>query len=50
VPETKLECEVKGDSTQIVVDELTGLRVTKRTTPEATVTTEMVKAILADFP
>jgi AbrB family looped-hinge helix DNA binding protein len=62
VPGTKLSCEIQGDSivlkpksprapkTTIVVDEITGLRVTKRTIPEATVTSEMVKALLADFP
>lgn len=59
---TKLTCEIHGDSivlkpksprvhpTKIVIDEITGLRVTKRTTPEATVTSDMVKALLADFP
>lgn len=62
MPGAKLTCEVQGDSivlkpesapahkTKIVVDEITGLRVTKRTIPEAIVTSDMVKALLADFP
>jgi len=62
IPGTKLRCEVHGDSivlkpeiprpraTQLVVDKLTGLRVAKRSSPDATVTSEMVKALLSDFP
>lgn len=61
-PGAKLICEVQGDSivlkpeaprrrkTALVIDKVTGLRVTKATTPEAMVTSDMVKALLADFP
>ena len=37
----------RGES---VIDEISGLRVAKRTTKSARVTTERVKALLADFP
>jgi AbrB family looped-hinge helix DNA binding protein len=62
LPGAKLTCEVQGGTivlkpasprvqkTKIVVDELTGLRVTKRTVPEARITSDMVKTLLTDFP
>ncbi|MDK3157117.1 AbrB/MazE/SpoVT family DNA-binding domain-containing protein [Kamptonema cortianum] len=58
----KLKCEVKGDSIilkpqtprarahETVIDEISGLRVTKRNQGDAYVTSDMVKEILADFP
>lgn len=61
-PGTKLLCEIQGDSVvltpehprspdkEYVADPLTGLRVTKRPEKSELVTSEMVKALLADFP
>ena len=61
-PGAKLLCEIQGDSVvltpahspspkkEYVTDPLTGLRVTKRSENSEPVTTEMVKALLADFP
>ena len=61
-PGAKLNCEVQGDSIvlkaqspisrahETIVDEISGLRVTKRNYGDALVTSDMVKAILADFP
>ena len=61
-PGAKLKCEVHGDSivlspqaprkrkTLLVVDPITGLCVTKSTSSEPFVTSDMVKALLADFP
>jgi AbrB family looped-hinge helix DNA binding protein len=61
-PGTKMNCEIQGDSIiltpenpvraerEYVIDSATGLRVTKRTDALEPVTSEMVKAILADFP
>lgn len=61
-PGTKLLCEIQGDSVILtpehpirpdrehVIDALTGLRVTKRSGDLEPVTSEMVKALLADFP
>lgn len=58
-PGTKLLCEIQGDSVlltpehpthwtrEYVTDPLTGLQVTKDSEP---VTTEMVKALLEDYP
>ena len=62
VPGSKLHCRIQGDSIilkaqapkrtipEFVTDEVTGLRVKKRTASDAVVTSEMVKALLADFP
>ena len=59
---TKLLCEIQGDSViltpehprrpkrEYVTDPLTGLRVTKRPTDSEQVTSEMVNALLSDFP
>ena len=59
---TKLRCEIQGDSVVLtpehpvrpdrehVIDDLTGLRVTKKSADLEPVTSEMVKALLADFP
>lgn len=61
-PGTKLSCEVQDDSILLtpqvpkmrkhtaVVDEVTGLIVTKRISSKPSVTSEMVKSLLADFP
>ncbi len=61
-PGTKLSCEVRGDSivlkpaaprpqkTKRVIDGVTGLSVTKRTSKASLVTSDMVKTLLADFP
>lgn len=61
-PGAKLLCEIQGDSVvltpahppspkkEYVTDPLTGLQVTKRSENSEPVTTEMVKALLADFP
>ena len=57
-----LECEVRDGAIiltpqssetrrgESVIDEISGLRVAKRTTKSARVTSERVKALLADFP
>ncbi len=61
-PGMKLRCEIQGDSVVLtpeqpirpdrehVIDELTGLRVTRKSADLEPVTSEMVKAMLADFP
>jgi AbrB family looped-hinge helix DNA binding protein len=62
VPGTKFVCEVRGDSVvltpepasrqarEYVTDPLTGLRVRKAPENAGLVTTEMVKALLEEFP
>ena len=62
LPGAKFECEIQGDAillkpqaprmarTRHVIDEVSGLRVTKRTKTEARVTSDMVRAMLVDFP
>ncbi len=59
---TKFICEVQGDSlvlrpqhpktrrSEHVIDPVSGLRVTKQTSSKATVTSETVKALMAEFP
>ena len=61
-PGTKLLCEIQGDSVILtpehpirperehVIDDLTGLRLTRKSGDFEPVTSEMVKALLADFP
>lgn len=61
-PGAKLICEIQGDSVvltpenplsplkEYVTDPLTGLRVTKHSGKSEMVTSEMVKALLVDFP
>lgn len=61
-PGAKLLCEIQGDSViltpkhprrlarEYVTDPLTGLRVTKAFEDSEPVTTEMVKALLEDYP
>jgi hypothetical protein len=61
-PGTKLLCEIQGDSVlltpehptqwtrEYVTDPLTGLRVTRAAKDSEPVTTEMVKALLEDYP
>jgi AbrB family looped-hinge helix DNA binding protein len=61
-PGAKFTCEVQGDNIilkpqapkpkrrELVTDEITGLRVTKSNGDECLVTSDIVKAILADFP
>jgi len=61
-PGAKLICEMQGDSivlkpeatrrrkTALVIDKVTGLRVTKATTPKSVVTSDLVKALSADIP
>jgi AbrB family looped-hinge helix DNA binding protein len=61
-PGAKLTCEVQGDSIvlkpqspristrELVVDEITGLKVTKRSGTDPLVTSDMVRALMADFP
>ncbi|TLD69607.1 AbrB/MazE/SpoVT family DNA-binding domain-containing protein [Phragmitibacter flavus] len=61
-PGTKLLCEVQGDSVvltpehprrsnrEYVIDPLTGLRVTKAREQTEPVTSEMIKALLEDYP
>jgi len=62
VPGTRFVCEVKGESVVLtpesssriakvyVTDAMTGLRVTKRQAGVEPVSSEMVKALLEDFP
>lgn len=62
VPGTRFLCEVQGDSIvltpehpirherEYVIDVLTGLRVTKADEHAEPVTSEMIKAMLEDFP
>ena len=62
VPGAKLICEIQGDSViltpehpaashkEYVTDQLTGLRVTKHSGNSEMVTSEMIKALLVDFP
>ena len=62
VPGAKFECEIQGDiillkpqaprktRTRHVLDEISGLRVTKRTKSGTRVTSDMVRAMLVDFP
>ena len=62
VPGTKLTCEVQGDAIvlkpmaarpvvhETVIDKVSGLRVTKKTRNAPVVTSDMVKALMADFP
>ena len=59
---SKLECEITGDAILLrplsprrkqrvrVVDEISGLRVTRRSGTAPAVTSDMVKAIMAEFP
>ena len=59
---TKFICEVQGDTlvlkplhpktkrTEHVTDPVSGLRVTKKTSPKAQVSSETVKALMAEFP
>jgi AbrB family looped-hinge helix DNA binding protein len=61
-PGTKLLCEVRGDSViltperphrfvrEYLTDEQTGLRVTKALEAVEPVTSEMIKALLEDYP
>jgi AbrB family looped-hinge helix DNA binding protein len=61
-PGTKFHCSIQGDSVVLtpeqplrgasehVIDARTGLRVTKRSTHAESVTTDMVKALLEDYP
>jgi len=61
-PGTRLVCEVRGDSVvltpevpirrerEYVTDPTTGLRVTKAAADIEPVTSEMVKALLEDYP
>lgn len=61
-PGAKLVCEVRGDEIilrpetptiiehEYVTDEISGLRVVKKSKGAPALTTEMVKAIMADFP
>ncbi len=61
-PGTRLVCEIHGDSVvltpehscrvakEYITDPLTGLRVTKSTDDVEPVTTEMIKALLEDYP
>lgn len=61
-PGTKLTCEIRGDSVvltpeqpvsfvrEYVTDPATGLRVTKAPQHAEPVTSEMVKALLEDYP
>lgn len=61
-PGAKLICEIQGDTIvlkpekqhtierEYVTDEISGLRVVKKGKDSPVVTTDMVKAILADFP
>ena len=61
-PGTRFLCEVQGDSIvltpehpirherEYVIDELTGLRVTKAAGTTEPVTSEMIKTLLEDFP
>jgi len=62
VPGAKLICKVQGDAIlltpqaprakvrELVTDPITGLKVTKRTAGDPVVTSDMVRAIMADFP
>jgi AbrB family looped-hinge helix DNA binding protein len=62
VPGTRLLCEVHGDSViltpehprrfvrEYVIDPHTGLRVTKASQGTEPVTSEMIKALLEDYP
>jgi AbrB family looped-hinge helix DNA binding protein len=61
-PGTKLLCEIQGNSVvltpqlprewarEYAIDPLTGLRVTKASADTEPITTEMVKALLEDYP
>jgi AbrB family looped-hinge helix DNA binding protein len=61
-PGAKFTCEVQGDHIilkpqapkpkrrELVTDDISGLKVTKGNGDECLVTSDMVKAILADFP
>ncbi len=61
-PGTRFVCVIQGDSIvltpehphrfsrEYITDPLTGLRVTKAATDSEPVTTEMVKALLEDYP
>lgn len=61
-PGAKLICEVRGDEivlrpvTPVVIehdyvtDEISGLRVVKKSKGAPVLTTDMVKALMADFP
>jgi AbrB family looped-hinge helix DNA binding protein len=61
-PGMRLVCEIRGDSViltpehpcgfvrEYVTDPATGLRVTKASKESEPVTTEMVKALLEDYP
>lgn len=62
LPGTKFECEIQGDAillkpqaprktrTRHIIDKVSGLRVTQRTKDGARITSDMVRAMLADFP
>jgi AbrB family looped-hinge helix DNA binding protein len=62
LPGAKFDCKIQGDAivltpqaprkarTRHVIDEVSGLRVTKGTKTGARVTSDMVRAMLADFP
>lgn len=61
-PGTRLVCEVQGNSVVLtpehpqrfarehITDPLTGLRVTKASADSEPITSEMVKALLEDYP
>lgn len=61
-PGTKLVCEIHGDTLVLkaqaparrgrahVVDPISGLRVSRKSAASGLVTSETVKALLADFP
>ena len=61
-PGTRFLCEIQGDSVvltpehpvrherEYVIDSLTGLRVTKAAGNAEPVTSEMIKALLEDYP
>lgn len=61
-PGTKLKCEVRGDSViltpetapavsqDFMTDSITGLRIRKAPAASEPVTSEMIKALLEDYP